>query len=68
MNIYVAGASTHVLGVLVEAGLDELLELPCVGPLQLRRTVLGDEEQHPHRVEVRVGRLALRQLYGGDAQ
>lgn len=33
--------------------------------------VLGkaaNQETHPHWVDVRVGRLALRHLYGGDAQ
>ena len=54
--------------VLVKTGLDELLERSAEVALQLRRRVLGDEEERPHRVKVREGRLALGQLNSSDAQ
>lgn len=54
--------------VLVEAGLGELLEtLGEISP-ERWRGILGDVEQHSHRVHVRVGRLALGKLDGCDAQ
>ena len=60
--------STYILGFLVEALLDKLSE--GLGELcaELGRGVLGDEEEDAHRVQLRVGRLALRHLYGRDAQ
>ena len=41
------GKMTYVAGVLVEAGLDELLEVPGEVARQLRRIVLRDQEQNP---------------------
>lgn len=58
----------HILRVLVEAGVDKLLELLGVVAGELRRVVLRDEEQHAHGVQVAVGRLALGQLDRRDAQ
>lgn len=54
--------------VLVEAGLGELLE--ALGELsrQRRRRRLGDVEEHSHRMHVGVGRFALGELDGRDAQ
>ena len=60
--------SLYMFRVLVKTGLDELLERPAEVALQLRRRVLGDEEECPHRVEVGEGGLALGQLNSSDAQ
>ena len=60
--------SSYMFRVLVKTGLDELLERPAEVALQLRRRVLGDEEERPHRVEVGEGGLALGQLNSSDAQ
>lgn len=46
-------------GVLVEAGLHELLEGLAVLALQCGRAVLGNQEQDAHGMEVRVWRLPL---------
>ena len=50
----------YILRVLVEAGLDKLLELLGKVARELGRVVLGYEEEDPHGVEVRVGRLTLQ--------
>ena len=55
-----------VLGVLVEAGLHELLELLGEVAGELRRVVLGDEEEHSHGVQVGVGGLALGEGRGQE--
>jgi len=58
-----SAAAAHVVGVFIEAQFDEGDEVSAeVGAGQLRRVVLGDEEQRPHRVQVGVGRLTLGQL------
>ena len=49
-----------ILGVLVQAGLHKLLELLGEVAGQLGRVVLRDEEENPHRVQIRVGRLPLQ--------
>ena len=60
--------TTHVIGVLVEAGFDEQFELLAEVALQRGRVVLGDEEEDPHGVQVRVRGFPLRQLQRRDAQ
>ena len=52
--------TTHVLWFLVQAQLDELLELFTEVSRELRGVVLGYEEEDPHWVHVRVGRLSFR--------
>lgn len=64
INPYVA----YIFWVLIEARLDELFEGFRVAACQLRGVVLGDEEEHPHGVQLGVGGLALGQLDGGDAE
>ena len=59
---------TYKAGLLVQAGLDELLQGFAVVALQGGGVVLGDEEQDLHGVHLRVGRFPLGQLYGCDAQ
>ena len=49
-----------ILWVLVQASLNKLLELLGEVAGQLGRVVLGDEEENPHRVKVRVWRFALQ--------
>lgn len=69
MNTYYKSVKyTHILRILVKARLDELLELARVVARQLRRVVLGDEEEYAHGMQLRVGRLALGKLDGRDAQ
>ena len=58
----------HVFGIFVETGLDELFERLGVVAGELRRVVLGDQKEDAHRVQVRVGRFALGQFDGRDAQ
>lgn len=62
------GAVSHKAGLLVEAGLHKLFERFAVVALQRWRVVLWDEEENLHGVQLRVRRLALRQLDGRDAQ
>ena len=59
---------SYVFGVFVETRLGELLELFRVGSGQFWRVVLWNEEEDPHRMQLRVGRFALGQFDGRDAQ
>ena len=54
--------------IFVETGIYKILEGFAVVPLQCRRIVLRDEEQHPHWVKIRVWRLPLGQLDRCDAE
>ena len=47
----------------VKTQVDELSEMFAEVAVQLRRIVLRNEEQRPHRMQVWVGRLAFCQLY-----
>ena len=60
--------NTHILGVFIEARVDELLESLGVVASELGGVVLGDEEEHAHGVQVTVGGLPFGQLYCCDAQ
>ena len=53
---------------ILQTNVDEVLEAIRVVPLQNWRRILGDQEQHLHRVDIRVRRLAHRQLYSGDSE
>lgn len=55
-------------GVLVEAGLGELLEALGEIAIQRRGRRLGDVEEDSHRVEFRVRGFTFGELDGGDAQ
>ena len=55
-------AWTYVFGIFVEAGFDKFFERLGVVPRQLRRVVLRNEEEHPHRMQIRIGRLTFGQL------
>lgn len=55
-------------GVLVEAGLGELLEALGEIAVQRRGRRLGDVEEDSHRVEFRVRGFTFGELDGGDAQ
>mmetsp|Transcript_2376 Transcript_2376/g.5615 ORF Transcript_2376/g.5615 Transcript_2376/m.5615 type:complete len:231 (-) Transcript_2376:349-1041(-) len=57
-----------VLRRLLQARRDKVLERLREGALQLRGGVLGDEEEHPHRVELGVGRRPRRHLDRRDAE
>lgn len=59
---------TYIFWVLIQARLDELFEGFRVAAGELRGVVLGNEEEHPHGMELGVGRLALGQLDGSDAE
>lgn len=59
---------THVFGILVKASLDEFLELFGVIPGQLRRIVLGYQEEDPHGMQLAIGWLSFRKLDRRDAQ
>ena len=48
---------------LLQAEGDEGFELLAEGAVEGRRGLLGDEEQNPHWVKVRVRRLALGHLH-----
>ena len=52
-----------ILGILVQAGLHKLLELFGEVAGQLGRVVLRDEEENPHRMQVRIWRFALCKRY-----
>ena len=54
--------------VLVETGVDELLEGPAEVALQLWGGALRDQKQGSHRVQLGEGRLAHGQLDSCDAQ
>ena len=58
----------YILGVLVQAEGDKLLEELGVISLQLRRVALGDEEEHSHGMEVCVRGFPMCQLNRCDAQ
>lgn len=60
--------NTYESGIFVEARLHKLFEGFAVGALQRRGRVFRDVEEHTHGVQVRVRRLSLSQLDGGDAQ
>lgn len=51
--------NTYIFRVLIQAGLDEVLELFTVTPRQLRGVILRDQEQHPHGMQLGIGRLSL---------
>ena len=59
---------THIERLLIEANGDKLFESLGEVAGQLRRRVLGDEEEDAHGVQVRVRWLACSQLYGGNPQ
>lgn len=59
---------TYIFRVLIETRLDELLELFGVIACELGRVVLGNKEENPHRVQLAIRWLALRQLNRRDAQ
>lgn len=54
--------------VTLEAEVDKLFKRSRKGTFELRRGVLGNEEEDLHRMKVSVGRLAHGKLDGGDAQ
>ena len=60
--------STHIFGILVQASLDKLFKLLRVIASELRRIVLGDEEEDAHRMQVGIRRLSLGKLDGRYAQ
>lgn len=60
--------STHILGVLVQAGLDELFEGLRVAAGELRWVVLRYKKEDSHRMEFRVRGLPFGELDGRDAQ
>lgn len=59
---------TYIFRVFVEAEFNEVFERFTEVAGQLRRIVLRDEEQRPHRVQLGMRRLALRQLDRGDTE
>lgn len=59
---------THIFRILVQASLDEILELFRIAACQLRRVVLRYQKEHPHRMQLRVGGFAFGQLDRCDAQ
>lgn len=54
--------------ILLQAHFDEVLEEAREVALQLGRRVLGNLQEHPHGMQVGIGRLAFGQLVGRDAQ
>ena len=59
---------TYKAGLLIQTGLDELLQGFAVVAFQGGRVVLWDEEQDFHGVHFRVGRFPLGQLNRRDTQ
>ena len=62
-------SSTHIAGVLLEAGSDKVFKVFApVGTLEPRRVRLGNEEQHLHRVVLCERRLALGHFNSSNTQ
>ena len=59
---------TYMIRILVEAGFHKQLELLAELTLQRRRIILGNEEENPHGVQVRVRGLPFCELQRRDAQ
>ena len=58
----------YILGILIETGVNELLELFTIIAGELWRIIFWYEEEHSHWVQVAVWGFALCQLYCSDAQ
>lgn len=56
---FTVGSNTHKSRILVEAGFHKLLEGLAVVTLKCWRVVFGDQEENPHRMQVRIWRLSL---------
>lgn len=52
-------SSTHKSRILIEAGFHKLLEGLAVVTFKCWRVIFGDQEENPHRMEVRIWRLSL---------
>lgn len=52
-------SNTHKSRILIETGFHKLLEGLAVVTLKCWRVIFGDQEENPHRVQVRIWRLSL---------
>lgn len=53
------GSNTHKSRILIEAGFHKLLEGLAVVTLKRWRVVFGDQEENPHRMQVRIWGFSL---------
>lgn len=60
--------NAYIFRILIQTRLDELFEWFRVTAGELWGVVLGYEEEHPHGMKLRVGRLSLGELDGRDAE